>query len=106
MVMVKARTEIRSNSKTTLVLVWDYDKCTERMESAFARLSRRTVREGAGRVILDMKKCDYINVAGMNALLEWYIDLARDGVEVRLRGLKPILRNLFVLSRIEWLLAD
>jgi len=90
----------------TLVLHWDYDTCTGEMASAFARMSRCIENEGAGDVILDMSKCDYLSISGMNSLIEFYLNFARDDVKIRVRGLKPILKDLFKLTKLDWILTD
>ena len=104
--MAKTVNEIKQKTSNVLVLTWQYDKCAGRMESAFARLTRHVGQEGAVKVVLDMSRCEYLSIAGMNSLLEWYLDLARDGIEVRITGLRPILRSLFVMSKLDWILAE
>jgi anti-anti-sigma factor len=85
---------------------WLWEECTERTASGFNRLGSAIERSGAKRVILDMSKCKYMSVGGLRLLLEWHGLLARDGVTVRVGGLKETIRNVFRLARVDWIIAD
>jgi len=89
-----------------ITLVWDYEECTDRMASAFARMSRAVAGAGAKEVVLDMSKCTYLSISGMRALLEWHRELAREGIEMRVSGLEPIPAQIVVMSKLEWILLD
>ena len=48
----------RGLETSTVVLKWNYEVCTDNSPSAFNRLSKEIQKSGAGRVILDMSKCE------------------------------------------------
>jgi len=98
--------EAKDARSPEIVLEWDFEVCNHHSASAFNRLSSAIERSSARRAVLDMSKCRYLSVSGLRCLLEWNADLMRRGVELRLSGLSPMLTTIFVLSRLEWLLAD
>ena len=96
----------RTDEDNGITLVWGYTVCTDNSASAFNRLSKAVERSSSKRVILDMRKCRYLNVAGLRCLLEWNADLIRQDVELKISGLSPVLARIFRLSRLSWLLLD
>lgn len=87
-------------------VAWEYEECTENTASAFARLSRAIERQRIKNVVLDMRRCSYLSVAGLRHLLQWHNELSADGVMVRVGGLSPLLSRVFRLAKLEWILAD
>ncbi len=95
----------RPERKPVLV-AWEWDECTDRTASGFARLRKSIVRLGARRITLDMTQCKYLSVAGMRHLLEWHASLARDGISVRVSGLSSVMAKVFILAKLEWIIED
>jgi len=89
-----------------ITLTWGYTVCTDNSASAFNRLSKAIERSGSKHVTLDMRKCRYLNVAGLRCLLEWNSDLLRQDVELKICGLSPVLARIFQISHLSWLLVD
>ena len=89
-----------------LELTWDYDECTMYSASAFNRLSKLVIRHRAANVILDMSGCDYMSVSGLNLLIDWCNDLYAGGVDLKLTGVSPLIKKLFDVSNLQWLLED
>ena len=88
----------------TLRLVWEFDECTDRTVRAFGRIRERVENSDATWVILDMSKCRYISVAGLRCLLEWSERLSSVGIIARISGLTSLLKSIFILARLEWIL--
>ena len=88
-----------------VTLHWDYDECTDRTASAFNWLSNKISQMRASKVILDMSRCGYMSVTGLHCLLEWNNDLRRQGIELRVTGLVPMVSRVFSLAKLEWILA-
>lgn len=83
---------------------WEYEECTERNSKAFLRLDRIAEVSGAKIVVLDMSRCRYLSVTGLRNIMEWRNRMSGLGISVRIGGLIPLLRNVFTLARLDWIL--
>ena len=94
----------RGFAASKIVLKWEQEICTGGSSRAFETLSRKVEESGAGRVILDMSKCEYLSVAGLRCLMNWNVELTAIGIELKIRGLSPMLELMIRLSRLEWII--
>ena len=84
---------------------WEWEECTDRTASGFARFCKKVEKLPVRSVLLDMSKCRFLSVGGLRHILEWHDYLKAQGVDVKVTGLSPLLRNVFEMARLNWILA-
>jgi len=84
---------------------WEHEECTGSTASAFGWLSRKVARTPASKVLLDMSACGYMNVTGLNYLIEWSHELRSQGIVLKVTGLAPMIARIFALAKLDWILA-
>jgi len=89
----------------SVTVLWEHEDCTDRTASAFARLTRNVRTSDAKRVVLDMSKCRFLSVGGLRHIMEWQADLATQGIIARVTGLSPLLKSVFKLAKLDWILV-
>ncbi len=69
-----------------------------RLDAAQAAAAQSFLDRTSGEVVLDCRELDYISSAGLGVLLKTQKRLAAAGGRLRLRGLSPHVRDIFVYS--------
>jgi anti-anti-sigma regulatory factor len=92
-------------STPVATIEWEWDECTDRTVSGFSRLYKKVEKLSVHSLLLDMSKCRFLSVGGLRHILEWHDLLKSQGVDVRITGLSPLLRNVFEMARLNWILA-
>jgi anti-sigma B factor antagonist len=75
-----------------------------RITSATSDLLQRTIRgliPGTKRIVLDLAEVNYIDSSGLGALVSVYLAASRAQGVLELANLKPRIRDLFELSRLQ-----
>jgi anti-sigma B factor antagonist len=75
-----------------------------RITSATSDLLQRTIRgliPGTKRIVLDLAEVNYIDSSGLGALVSVYLAASRAQSVLELVNLKPRIRDLFELSRLQ-----
>lgn len=69
-----------------------------RLDAAQAAAAQAFLDRLSGEVVLDCRELDYISSAGLGVLLKTQKRLTADAGGLRLRGLSPHVRDIFVYS--------
>ena len=92
----------QDNSRARIQVTGDVDEAgAEKLKSSFKSLNLQTVKE----VTIDFGKVNHIGSAGIGKLLVLYKDLAAAGGSIRIENLSADIYELFLVLKLDSLLA-
>jgi len=92
--------QINTEKKAEEIIVYGSGRIT----SATSDLLQRTIRgliPGTKRIVLDLAEVNYIDSSGLGALVSVYLAAGRAQCVLEMVNLKPRIRDLFELSRLQ-----